>query len=166
MNPNPLNNISGVAFQRIQQGLYSAGLARGSAMAQRAMEQRRGTISRIHDVTVKLHRTSGFVTVQDPGEVALDVHFPLWYVERPGMSFGGELADGHSAEATNFPTVSVVVLRWLKQTRGDIGQWFTGATLGIVTTGREGHKMIVHWHAEGKAMVNPLNTSGDADGSI
>ena len=137
-----------------------------NAQTVRALEQRRGELGRVGDMSVKLHRCTGFVTVQDAGEVALDVYFPVHYVERPGMSFGGELAEGHSPEETNFPTVSVVVLRWIKQKRGEMSEWFVGANLGIVTTGREAHQMIVHWHAEGKAMVNPLNTSGDTAGTL
>lgn len=165
MNDNPIHRVvPQAAIQRIQFGSDAARLTKAAAL--HAVEQRRAEIGRVQDTTVKLHRNTGFVTVQDPGEVALDVNFPIWFVERPGMAFGGELAEGHSAEETNFPTVSVVVLRWITKTRGDLSTWWTGATLGIVTTGREGHKMVVHWHAEGKAMVNPLNTSGDADGSI
>lgn len=118
------------------------------------------------DSVVKLHRATGFVTVQGTGEASLDVYFPVWYVERPGISFGCELDAGHSAVEGSFPTASVVVGRWITETRGDLSTWYRGAHLLIVTTGTEGHQVIIHWHAEGKAMVNPLNKVENTDSTL
>jgi hypothetical protein len=162
---SPISRIPGANFSRISFGT-AMNRARAHGEVARAVERRRNTIDRTKDASVKLHRTTGFVTVAGAGEVALDVYFPVWYIERPGMSFGGELDEGHSAVEGSFPTCSVMVGRWILETRGELSKWYRGATLLIVTTGAEGHQVVIHWHVEGKAMVNPLNKVEDTDGVL
>jgi hypothetical protein len=128
-------------------------------------ENRRAEVDRQDAMGISNHRISGFLTVLGAGEVAVDVPFPLWFVEKPAFSFGGELAEGHSAEALNMPTVSCVVLRWATQTR-EMATYWTGANLAVVTTGKEDHSMVVHWHMEGKAFVNPVAGDGGTDAAI
>lgn len=129
------------------------------------IEQRRADLERVESMTVKDHVVTGLVEVSGAGEVAIDVNFPVWFVERPSTYFGGELADGHSPTETDFPTISVMVLRWAKETRG-LGEYWTGATLGIVTTGDADHQVIAHWHMEGKALRNPVGGKGDTGDTI
>lgn len=128
-------------------------------------ESRRSDIDRQDASSVGNHRITGFLTVINAGEVAVDVIFPLWFVEKPAFSFGAELAEGFSAVALNMPTVSCVVLRWAKELR-DMATYWTGATLAVVTTGAEDHQMVIHWHMEGKAFVNPVLGTNDTDSTI
>lgn len=128
--------------------------------AQRAIDRRRADVARGEQILVAPTTAVGLVEVQNAGEVLVEVTFPVWFTERPFFSFGGELAEGHSPEATNFPTVSAVVNTWTKNQRG-LGTYWVGATLCLVTTGRADHRMVVHWRMEGKALANPVspNTS-------
>jgi hypothetical protein len=129
------------------------------------IESRRADLERVDAMTIKDHVISGLIEVNGAGEVAIDVNFPVWFTEKPSTYFGGELGDGHSPTTTDFPTISVMVLRWAKETRG-LGDYWTGATLGIVTTGEAEHQVIAHWHMEGKALRNPVGGKGDTDDSI
>ncbi len=58
-----------------------------------ALEQRRSTLINGEDAGIKPTRVSGFQIVVGEGETAVRVDFPVWYVEKPSMSFGGELAE-------------------------------------------------------------------------
>lgn len=130
-------------------------------------EERRADLYHLEQQTVGPTRVSGFEQITKAGEVAFDVEFRLWFVEKPAMSFGGEMDDTQPLTERRFPTVSVVVFRWIKQqTDRPGGGYFTGATLAVVTTGPAGLKMTVHWQAEGKAMVNPVQADPSLDGPL
>lgn len=129
------------------------------------IDRRRADLERADLMTIGLTRVTGFVDIQGAGEVAVEIEFPVWFTEKPSASFGGELAEGHSAEATNFPTISIVILRWITATRG-LGTYYSGAVLGVVTTGVSDHGMIAHYQLEGKAMQNPVAPTGQADEAI
>lgn len=130
-------------------------------------EKRRSDLEHLEAQTIGPMRVSGFEKVVDSGEVAFDVEFGLWFVERPAMSFGGELDDTQPLTERRFPTVSVVVFRWIKaQADRPGGGYFTGATLAVVTTGPVDLKMIVHWQAEGRAMVNPVQADPSLTGPL
>ncbi len=118
------------------------------------LAQRLGELQRSASMEISPRRAMGEVTVVGAGEASVDVNFPVWFTEKPSFSFGGELAEGHSPEATNFPTISVMVLSWVTEERG-YTIYYVGAKLGIVTTGVASHSVIAHWAAEGKAMQNP-----------
>lgn len=129
-------------------------------------DARRGTINRIESMTGKVHRVQGFFTLTGAGELSVEVDFPVWFIENPICSFGGELAANEFPEAGFYPTVSVVVLAWKKEDRpGDVS-YFSGAHLGAVTTGKAGQVLVVHWQMEGKALRNPLGDAGGTDGVI
>lgn len=132
-----------------------------------AIERRREELTRMADFSIRPTRIAGFDKVVDPGEVLFEVNFPVWFVERPAMSFSGELPEGVAPVDGKFPTVSVVVARWKKSLpdRPD-GGFYSGAFLAVVTTGHAGLEMLVHWQAEGKAMRNPAASMGDASGAI
>lgn len=130
-------------------------------------EYRRGEVERIIADQIAPTRVSGFELIQGAGEVAFDVHFPIWFVEKPAMSFGGELDDTQPLTEKKYPTVSVVVFRWEKKlTDRPGGGYFTGATLAVVTTGPNDLNMTVHWQAEGKAMTNPAQPDLSLGGAL
>jgi len=132
----------------------------------RHLEQRRNDLDRLDSFTIKTTRVNGFQLVQKAGEVIVDVSFPVLFTERPAMSFGAHMDDGQVPEALNLPTVSTVVLSWIKAHEDRVGGgngspgWFSGARLAIVTTGRADHKVWVHWQAEGNAVRNPAQETG------
>lgn len=120
-------------------------------------EDRRQHVNSVNDQLIKPTRVSGFYEIAFQGtattqEIAVDVEFPVWFVDRPGMSFSAELMRD-ILEPGNFPTISVVVVSWVKE--HDVrpgGGLFTGCRLAIVASGRAGEEMIVHWQADAKAM--------------
>lgn len=127
-------------------------------------EARRTDIQRVEDFLIKPTRVSGFYEIIFDGtstaqETLVDVTFPVWFVDRPAMSFGGELVRD-IVEVGNYPTISVVVIAWEKvnDLRPGGGYW-AGATLAVVATGRLEERMIVHWQAEARA----LRVTGSGD---
>lgn len=130
------------------------------------LESRRAAVGRIDAMGAKVHRVQGFLTVDGAGEAAVEVAFPVWFIERPLCTFGGEMAENESPEAGGFPTVSVVVLAWAFQDYPGGVRYYSGARLAVVTTGRDGHQMLVHWQAEGKALRNPVGDTGTTDSTI
>lgn len=126
------------------------------------IESRRADIERIHNFMIKPNHVAGFYEIQFEGnakqqEILLEVTFPVWFVDRPAMSFGAELMRELITDG-DFPTISVVVVAWTKvHENRPGGGLYTGAQLAVVASGRDGEQMIVHWQANGKAMnvVNP-----------
>lgn len=118
-------------------------------------ERRRADLNRLESNTIRPTRVTGFQLTHGVGEAIIDVTFPVWFIHRPSMSFGGELEEGDFVEDNSFPTVSVVVTSWAKAQEERAGGWFTGASLAVVTTGKAGQRIWVHWQAEGKAIANP-----------
>lgn len=129
------------------------------------LEGRRGEVERQRSVQGGSHRISGFVEVAGAGEVLADVNFPVWFIERPSMSFGGELGPNEPLEVENYPTVSVMVKSWAKRQKAG-ADYFTGATLIVVTSGPEKQRVIAHWQMEGRALVNPLLSTGSTSDAI
>jgi len=129
---------------------------------QRPLERRRWNVDRIGSLSVRLYRVSGKVLVRGSGEVAVDVTFPVTFIEEPVLSFGAALEANQALEAGNFPTISVVATGWNRREKvvgGEVGFYYDGATLSIVTTGKTDQLIWVHWSAEAKAFRNP--DSGD-----
>ncbi|MDQ6949847.1 MAG: hypothetical protein M3256_27255 [Actinomycetota bacterium] len=163
-NGPPRQSNSGGPAPQAMGNLLPHGLAQ-HALA-RHLEQRRNDLGRLDEFSIKTTRVSGFQLVQKAGEVIVDVSFPVLFTERPAMSFGAHMDDGQVPEALNLPTVSTVVLSWIKAHEERVGGgngtpgWFSGARLAIVTTGRADHKVWVHWQAEGKAVRNPAQETG------
>lgn len=132
-------------------------------------ERRRAYLDRVDEAVIKKTRVSGFEKVVGTGETSTEVAFPVWFTERPSMSFGAELDENDFAEDTKFPTVSVVVLSWNKNLTERIGGgYWVGATLAIVTNGRAypTQRFVVHWQAEGRAIRNPALESGGTDDAL
>lgn len=131
-------------------------------------ERARTDRGRIDAMTVKETQVSGRVLVDGAGEAAIDVPFAVVFSERPIFTFGGELDVNHTPEATNFPTVSAVVLSWDKV--DDIDNVFDGrykgARIAVVTTGKVDMKMWVHYSFQGRAMRNPGRALDQLDDEI
>ncbi len=136
------------------------------------IERRRADLGRIDDFTIKTTRVSGFILTEGAGEGLHDLTFPVTFTERPSMSFGAELETNQFVEDLAFPTVSVVVVSWVKAMTDRVGGgvnapgWFTGAMLAIVTTGKNEQRMWIHWQAEGKALRDPVNELGGTGGTL
>jgi hypothetical protein len=128
------------------------------------LEQRRGDIERIREFGIRPHRVHGFHEFTlDLADGALqcdigEIDFPVWFVERPAFSFGAETVDEMLAEEIPEleypPSVSVVVVGWkyaLNERPG--GGYYTGAKLAITASGRPGEAFLIHWQADGQALV-------------
>jgi len=122
-------------------------------------EDRRGEIGRGAAFHAGRHELEGFIETTGAGEVLVDVHFPVRFMEKPNMTFGGELTPNQGAVLGNFPTVSVVVVTWDREDQVG-GFYYNGCSLGIVTSGPTDMRMFVHWKASGKAFVNPVKHGG------
>lgn len=108
----------------------------------------------------------GTFLVDGSGEASADIVFPVKFIERPNISFGGELHLDTNPVAGQFPTISVVVNRWitdppaaLTYTVATLKLYFVGAQLLVVTTGPTSQRMWVHWTAKGRAIINPAALS-------
>lgn len=119
-----------------------------------SFERRRADVERAVSVQGQNFKASYFIDVSGAGETAVDINFPVKFQERPGISFGGELATGSAVVAANYPTVSVVVGRWNISPNYN-HEYYIGAQLLIVVGGSANQRMTVHVHAEGKALVAP-----------
>lgn len=123
------------------------------------LEARRADVERINEFTIKPNHVEGFYEIFFTGtareqEIAVDVTFPVWFVDRPAFSFGGELMRDILEEGS-FPTISAVVVGWTRvhELRPG-GGLYTGARLAVVASGREGEQMILHWQMNGKALTH------------
>lgn len=127
-----------------------------------AFNRRQATQNRLIAVQVHVVRASGTVKTTGAGEGLVDVKFPNEYIEKPALSFGGELDAGQTLTAGAFPTISIIVAKWLMNKKPN-NSYFAGATLAIVTTGPADQVVITHWQAEGKAMSNPGDAASPAN---
>lgn len=120
------------------------------------IEQRRQDLSRVDDFLIKNTAVSGRILVVGAGETVVEVAFPVWFIERPNFTYGGELEEGQSIEAENFPTISGIVETWtMKKAERLGGGYYVGARVICVTTGKENQNIYLHWRCEGKAITNP-----------
>lgn len=111
--------------------------------------------ARSDSITPGLQICSGQVRVNGAGEASFPVTFPVKFTEKPALSFGGEILAGDTIEQGLMPTANVIVLGWSTQDNPPVGRLYTGALLGVVTTGVTFQKMIVHWNMIGKAITSP-----------
>jgi len=122
---------------------------RGQLQQQALAEQQAG------QTTASLQICSGQVRVNGAGEASFPVTFPIKFSEKPSLSFGGEILTGDTIEQGLMPTANVIVLGWSTQDTPPYGRLYTGAQLGVVTSGVTFQKMIVHWNMIGKALTSP-----------
>ena len=117
--------------------------------------------ARLEDSVARTQVVSGQFLLNGVGEIAKEVVFPVKFVEKPLLSFGGELSENSSPTDGSFPTVSVVVGGWNLEIPGVENQetpdrkYFVGANLLVVTTGVD-ESMWIHWHMTGVAITNPV----------
>lgn len=128
---------------------------------QSAVKANQSNQNRIDEFLIKTTSVCGRDLTVNAGEVIIEVNFNVWFVERPTMTFGGELDANDFVADTQFPTVSGVVTEWvMKQAERLGGGYFSGCRFAAVTTGKADQRVWVHWRAEGKAMVNPALEMG------
>jgi hypothetical protein len=132
-------------------------------------EQRRMDVKRQDDSTPKVTRVSGRVLIQGVGQILTDVNFPVWFSERPIVSFGCELDENFQPVTGSFPTADVCVVNWTKEnsSQGFEG-YFRGCQLALTVTGSADQQLWVHWTMEAKALRGPTTgPSGEGlDGTI
>lgn len=129
-------------------------------------EARRGAAERMDSATGRVHSIQGFMEIVGSGEALLDVNFPVWFLEKPTFTFGGEMAVDQVLTVGAYPMLSVIVHRWRMKDFPNGVSYFAGATLIVVTTGTPEQKLIGHWEAQGKALRNPSGETVTADGPI
>lgn len=130
------------------------------------LEARRGAAARLDSLSGKVHTIMGFFDLINAGEALIDVNFPVWFLQRPLVHFGAEMAEGQVLTAGAYPTISLVVHRWTMKDYPNNVSYFAGATLVAVSTGVDDQRLIVHWSATGVALRNPGGETLTVDGAI
>ena len=106
-----------------QFGRASAGenLTSRQTIAQR-QNRKQSERARIEDSIARHQIVQGQFLVSGVGELAKEVVFPVKFIEKPLLSFGGELAENSSPTDGGFPTISVVVGGWNLEIPGETNQ--------------------------------------------
>lgn len=128
-------------------------------MFRRRTQARTITMADIEQTSAGITKLSGQVMLDGPGEGRFPITFPISFSEKPLLSFGGELKIGTEPVPGNFPTVSVVVGKWITTQVPPFQLNYTGCDLLIVTTGHVAQRMFIHWHLEGMAYNNTTDDS-------
>ena len=124
-------------------------------------ERRREDLQRIDQMSVKVTRVSGRVLLIGSGEATVDIPFPVYFVERPIFGFGGEMDDNFRVEALSFPTISAIVVDWVrvKAIENVTPGYYESATVAAVTTGQSDQQIWLHYSFEAQAIRNPITTA-------
>lgn len=152
--------MTNVEFSQIGRTDPGSSLTSRQTIAQR-QNRKASERARLEDNIARTQMVSGEFLVAGVGELTKEVLFPVKFVEKPLLSFGGELAENSSPVDGAFPTVSVVVGGWNLEVPGIENQetpdrrYFVGATLLVVTSGTA-ENMWIHWHMMGMAITNPV----------
>lgn len=130
------------------------------------LEERRGDVERIDESGAQYFKIEGIVQVIGTGEAMARLLFPVYFIDKPTVSFGAELDYGaptvtHSTDGTDidsgFPTWSATVLTWDFRFKSDGSSLYVGALLGIATRGPNiNQNMNVHWTVQGTALRGPV----------
>lgn len=121
-------------------------------------ETRRSEVEKIQESFVRVNKVSGRIKLIGIGQLVVPIDWPVWFIEWPNFCPGYELDEASPLDTSNFPTWSVTVSAWEKQTAGELGEYWIGANLAIVINGNPDQIGWVHWAMEGKAM-NTIGTS-------
>lgn len=124
-----------------------------------ALNARASTKDRIRSAQAQYYVVTAEIDVIGAGEAVVDVTFPVYFVDKPKHYKGGELQSGESFTTGSFPTTDIVILQWDTRLRDDGTAVYSGATIGIVTTGIPGQLSTVQFHAEG---IGIRQTTSDA----
>jgi hypothetical protein len=134
-----------------------ASAARQTKQAASGLREANESLRSEHDRQASVYgmvrAVSGFILCNGAGELQIEVNFPVRFVEKPAMTFGGELDVNQPVEAGNFPTISVVVTRWILEELDELRTYFVGASLAVVSTGVANQRMWGHWTATGAALL-------------
>lgn len=117
--------------------------------------------ARLMDSLPTTTQVEGTFLVDGSGEATKDIYFPTKFIERPSFTFGGELHLDTSPVAGHFPTISVVVYRWITDPLAPTDYskiYFVGAHLVIVSAGPTAQRMWIHWRASARGIVNGTGT--------
>lgn len=125
------------------------------------LEQRRGRVDNARDSQAQYYHLHGHIEVTGTGESQAKLVFPVHYVEKPLITFGGELAEGSLTPTPGaFPTWSAAVHAWNYRYRPDGTALYVGAVVGIVTTGplalATTQVIVIHWSLQGVALRSPV----------
>ena len=109
----------------------------------------------------------GEFLVEGEGEVLRPVSFPIFFSEKPHLTFGGSLEENQQLVAGSFPTVSVVSANWVVDKKGAQTYLYKGCDLAVVVTGARGEqKMWVNWTFTGVGLTNPTGGLGTVGGTV
>lgn len=97
---------------------------------------------------------TGEFLIKNTGEKRVQVDFPVYFTDKPMMTFGAEVQEGDVIVNGKFPTISVVVSRWITAENPPFSRFYLGCELAVVTTGAPTQKMIVHWQLSGNAFTD------------
>lgn len=136
----------------------------------RALEERRAELDRIHSNEARQYEHHVTWEIRGPGEVTKELNFPVKYIRRPFMYFGGSLTDDTHYVSGNIPTVSAVVLQWITEIPNDgedqMRIYYIGCKVGIVTTGPIDSKIWVDVHFTQVGLVNPVGGMPALDATL
>lgn len=132
---------------------------------QQPTEARRGEVERGQAVRAQIFQVFGRVELQGAGEALFDAAFPVWFLDPPQLSFGGELGGNQALTAGQFPTVNIMVRSW-QTTRRAGHVYYVGAQFIVVVTGPADMFVTAHWQCEGVGLTNPLVGQGGLDEAI
>lgn len=124
-------------------------------------ERRRNQLERIAELGVALTEATGTMTVAGVGEMSREVGFTVFFLERPALSIGWEIADEAVPTPGNWPVVSAGIFRWLRKDMGAGRKYYSGAQIGVVVQASADQKITVHWSVRGKAFRNPVESSDE-----
>jgi hypothetical protein len=100
---------------------------------------------------------SGEFLVDGVGALTREVRFPVSFIEKPLLSYGGNIESTPSNDIQDLPTISVIVMSYIEDRSGIGGRViYRGANLGVVVTGQTNQKMWIHWKFDAEALVNPV----------
>lgn len=87
-----------------------------------------------------------------PGEVLIDIRFPVMFAEEPFPSLGmAQMQAENQPENAFYPIATGTVVRWAT----DGGGRYTGATIAIkVSTGKPEEQVFIKYRFEGVALSN------------
>jgi hypothetical protein len=108
----------------------------------------------LNDFRSHITHVSGQFSINAIGEAVAVVTFPVSFLEKPNVTFGFEMRSGYMYEQGNMVSATGVVLNWKTSDRPPFSRFYTGCTIGVVSTGPYYQKLIGTWYASGKALVD------------
>lgn len=125
----------------------------------RTLEGRRRQLVTARTSDMARTQVEARVNTVGSGETRATIEFPVLFSRKPIMTFGGELASGSSAEAGNYPVISVMVDEWDTVRKADQRTYYRGCDVLIVALGKERQRVTANVLFEGMAFRDP--TVGD-----